>query len=61
MNVTEDRRYVVDRRVLGYLATLPYGREPSARQLAERCNITVLEAAAALERLWDRRDRETRP
>ena len=50
MNVPEDRRWVVDRRVLGYLHTRP-DRDVTPRELAARCNITLEEARLALERL----------
>jgi len=57
--VPEDRRWVVDRRVLGYLYARP-GRDVPPRELAERCNITLEEARQALERLRGAR-RATRP
>ena len=50
MNITEDRRYVVDRRVLGYMDARLY-RDVTPRELAARCNITLEEAQAALERV----------
>lgn len=56
MNVLEDRRWVVDRRVLGYMEARP-GRDVTPRELAARCNITVEEARQALERATGERSR----
>lgn len=54
MNITEDRHWVVSRRVLGYLASQAIGRRVSARECADRCSITLQEATEALSQIADR-------
>jgi hypothetical protein len=54
VNITEDRHWVVSRRVMGYLASQAIGRTVSAREVADRCSISLQEAIDALGQIADR-------
>jgi hypothetical protein len=49
--IREDRDYVVDRRIAGYLEGRHTTHVVTAGELAKRCNVTLAEAATGLARL----------